>query len=98
MLSARTRIRPLTFGGLLAVVAMLIYLGAPPPRAQAAYSQRIRAGSTSSFVDSSANIWSADRAYAPGGFGYTSGDPYSTGAAIGGTPDGPLFQTNRHAS
>ncbi|HEY3057907.1 MAG TPA: malectin domain-containing carbohydrate-binding protein [Chloroflexota bacterium] len=76
---------------------MLVYLGAPPPRVQAAYSQRVRAGSTSSFVDSSANTWSADRAYTPGGFGYTTGDPYATGAAIAGTPDGPLFQTNRHA-
>src|SRR5262245_3104259 len=96
MRSVRTRIRLLSVSVLLAIAATLVCLGAPP-RAQAAYSQRVRAGSTSSFVDGSSNVWSADRAYAPGAFGYTTGEPYSTGATITGTTDGPLFQANRHA-
>jgi len=98
MLAAHSRIRPVSFGGALAALVLIAYLAAPPPHAQAAFSQRVRAGSGASFVDSAGNVWAADRAYSPGGYGYTSGDPYATSSVIAGTPDGPLFQTNRHAA
>jgi hypothetical protein len=84
----------------LLVLALLVAHSLVPTRAQAAIQlpQRVRVGSTASFVDTAANVWSADRAYAPGSFGYTTGDAYTSGATIANTPDGPLFQAYRHAT
>ena len=71
--------------------------GAAPILAQSVYVQRVRVGSSSSFTDAAGHIWLADQPYSPGGFGYTQGAyVYSTTAGIASTPDGPLFQNNRH--
>jgi hypothetical protein len=82
----------------LLLLGVLLTLSGSTPRAQAAYAQRVRVGSTTSYTDAAANLWAADRAYVPGSFGYTTGDAYVTGAAIANTPDGALLRANRHAA
>src|SRR6266545_5091323 len=79
------------------IATVLLATTAAPRQAQAAYTQRVRAGNTVSFTDAAGSVWSGDRAYAAGSFGYTDGDPFSTTATISNTPDGALFQANRHA-
>ncbi len=59
---------------------------------------RINAGSTTAYTDSSGALWSADQKYQAGinQWGYTgSGFTYATSAAINGTPDPVLYQTER---
>ena len=97
MRSIPVRLRPVSLVGTLALLALLVTIGVSPPQAQAAFAQRVRAGSTQSLVDSSGNVWAADRRYSAGGFGYTDGDPYTTTSTIAGTTDSALYQTNRHA-
>jgi Malectin domain len=96
MRTAVARRRSLAISGLALAAALVLAATLSPPQAQAAYTQRVRVGSAVAFTDSGGNVWSADRAYVAGSYGYTSGDPYSTTAPIANTPDGALFQTNRH--
>ena len=60
----------------------------------AAYDVRVNAGG-GQYTDGSGHIWQADRAYSAGSWGYTGGGTYSTGSAIAGTTDDPLYQIER---
>ncbi|TML24059.1 MAG: hypothetical protein E6G32_04640 [Actinobacteria bacterium] len=61
-----------------------------------AYEQGVDVGATSPYLDGLGDTWSADQAYTPGGWGYTQRvNTASTRSAIGGTVDGPLYQTAR---
>ncbi|HEY2977831.1 MAG TPA: hypothetical protein VGJ35_07665, partial [Burkholderiaceae bacterium] len=88
----------LSISGLALVAALLVATTISPATAQTPYTQRVRVGSGAALIDSVGDVWSADRAYATGGFGYTDGDAYATNASIANTPDGALFQANRHAA
>src|SRR5947199_39345 len=81
----------------LAVAVGVLTNPVTPTSAQSAYSQRVRVGAATTFTDAAGLIWSADRAYTPGSFGYTHGaDTWSSSATIANTTDDPLFQNNRH--
>ena len=61
------------------------------------YALRMIAGyGGSPYTDSNGNVWSAEQAYSPGGWGYVGGNTYSTTATISGTPDQKLYQTERY--
>ncbi len=61
------------------------------------YVQRIDVGATTaSFTDSSGNIWSADRAFTTGSYGYVGGSSF-TGDRTTST-DGNLYRTTRYGS
>jgi Malectin domain len=49
------------------------------------------------YTDRAGDVWSADRRYVAGGFGYTNpaATMASTKKAISGTEDDPLYQTQR---
>jgi hypothetical protein len=49
------------------------------------------------YTDASGNLFVADRAYAPGGFGYVGGLERRFNQPIGGTDDDPLYQDVRVA-
>jgi subtilisin family serine protease len=61
-----------------------------------AYYQAVDAAG-GAYTDRAGDLWSADRQYAAGGFGYTnpSATMASTKKAISGTEDDPLYQTQR---
>jgi hypothetical protein len=81
----------------LAVALSVLTNSVTPTSAQAAYSLRVRVGAATPYTDSAGLVWSADRAYSPGGYGYKQGAyTWSSSATIANTSDGPLFQNNRH--
>lgn len=47
------------------------------------------------FTDSSGQLWQADQAYTPGGWGYVGGEVYTTSASIASTSDATVYQTER---
>jgi DNA-binding beta-propeller fold protein YncE len=51
-------------------------------------SIRVRCGASTPYTDSKGNVWAADS-------GSNGGSSYSVAHAISGTPDQPLFQTER---
>jgi subtilisin family serine protease len=61
-----------------------------------AYFQAVNAGD-GDYTDLSGDLWSADRQYPAGGFGYlnTSSRTARTSKPISGTDDDPLYQTQR---
>jgi hypothetical protein len=60
-----------------------------------AYQQGVNAGG-SSFIDPhNGDLYSTDRAFTPGGWGYVGGTTRSTGSAISGTDRDPLYQNLR---
>ncbi len=65
---------------------------AAPPVGAGPY--RLNAGG-GQYVDTIGRAWRADQAYSAGGFGYVGGQTYAVTAAIDGTDDDPLFQTER---
>ena len=96
MRGARSR-----FGVSLATVALVLAvsgLGLWELPAEAAFAQRIDAGGTSAYTDLAGNPWSADQAYAPGGFGFVGGNGFASTSEITGTSDDPLYRTNRNAT
>jgi peptidoglycan/xylan/chitin deacetylase (PgdA/CDA1 family) len=60
------------------------------------YVQRVDAGSSTNVVDSQGRVWSADRQYSAGSWGYLDGGAYATSQAIAGTIDDALYQTERY--
>jgi len=64
---------------------------APPPGAM---TQRVNAGG-GAYTDGGGNLWSADRAYSPGSWGYVGGITESTRDPIANTNDDPLYQSER---
>ncbi len=63
----------------------------------APYAIRMIAGySGSPYTDTNGNVWSAEQAYSPGGWGYVGGNTYSTTATISGTSDQKLYQYERY--
>lgn len=58
-------------------------------------SWRINCGGTE-HLDEFGQQWTADQAYAPGGFGYVGGNVYQTLSPILGTIDDPIYQTERY--
>jgi chitinase len=78
--------------------ALLLPVGlvlAVSPLASAAVAAPVRVNANgSAFTDSAGKAWSADRAYSAGSWGYdTIYGGSSTGAAIAGTTDDPLYQS-----
>jgi hypothetical protein len=61
------------------------------------YQVAVDAGAGGPFTDAAGDTWAADQRYVPGGWGYTNGrsSALTTGRAIAGTGDDPLFQTVR---
>jgi subtilisin family serine protease len=61
-----------------------------------AYLQAVNAGG-GDYTDRAGDLWSADRRYAAGGFGYlnTASRTANTNRPISGTDDDPLYQTQR---
>jgi hypothetical protein len=55
---------------------------------------RLNAGG-GQYADTTGRIWLADRAYTAGAFGYVGGQAYTTAAAIDGTDDDTLYQSER---
>lgn len=63
------------------------------------YVQRIDSGSTSNFTDSTGNVWSADRAFSTGSYGYIGGSSYTGDqVAIANTTDDQLYRNTRYGS
>jgi hypothetical protein len=59
------------------------------------YYQGVNAGGAG-YTDGSGDLWSADQAYAAGSWGYLGGSKVlTTSAAITGTPDPTLYQSQR---
>ncbi len=67
---------------------------ATPTPVAPAYDVRVNAGGPA-YLDSTGAWWAADQLYAFGSWGYVGGNTYATGAAIAGTSDDPLYQTER---
>jgi len=71
------------------IIALLLAAAAAAPlRAQTTQPTRVNCGGPA-YTDSLGRAWSADS-------GFTSGSTFSTAAAISGTPDPKLFQTERY--
>ena len=64
----------------------------PPP----AYLQRVNSGGAN-YTDTGGLLWSADKAFATGSWGYTGGTAKSTTTAVAGTNDDLLYQKRREA-
>jgi parallel beta-helix repeat protein len=62
-----------------------------------AYAQRVNAGG-GSYTDSAGKVWSADKAYTSGSWGYLGGTTYSTGDPIANTVDDRLYQSERYSN
>ncbi len=58
------------------------------------YLQRVNAGSTS-YTDTKGQVWAADKAFAAGSWGYSTGTAKSTTTAVAGTDDDFLYQKYR---
>ena len=58
------------------------------------YLQRVNCGGTS-FTDGQKQVWQADKAYAAGSWGYSTGSAMSSRSAVGGTTDDVLYQKYR---
>ncbi len=56
------------------------------------YETRVNAGGAA-YVDTQGQVWQADQAYTSGGWGYSGGSVYATGATIGNTSDSRLYQS-----
>lgn len=69
----------------LAMFSLLIMFGLP---AAAQTPIRVRCGTSTPYTDSKGNVWTADS-------GSNGGSEYSLTHAISGTPDQPLFETER---
>lgn len=61
-----------------------------------AYEVRVNAGGPD-YTDVYGLPWSADQQYSYGSWGYVGGKMYGTGAAIAGTSDATLYQSERYA-
>jgi hypothetical protein len=62
---------------------------------QTTYTQRLVAGG-GAYTDAEGNLWSADRAYSPGSWGYVGGSSYGVSDPIANTQDDPLYQSQRY--
>ena len=56
----------------------------------------VNAGGSEYIDPATGDVWQADQAYTPGSWGYDSGHHWQTTAAIAGTDNDPLFQTERY--
>lgn len=66
----------------------------PPP---GAYTQRVDTGSNTNFTDSAGNVWSADRTFSTGSWGYVGGNAYTGNqSAIANTNDDVLYRTTHY--
>ena len=61
------------------------------------YAQRVNAGGVS-YTDSAGRVWSADKSYSSGSWGYLGGSTYSTGDPIANTADDRLYQSERYSN
>lgn len=59
---------------------------AGPVLAAPTYDVRVNAGGPA-YTDNAGNLWLADQLYAPSAWGYTTGTPYTSTDAVGGTDD-----------
>ncbi len=65
----------------------------------APYAVRMIAGyGGAPYTDTTGNVWVAEQAYSPGGWGYIGGNTYSTISPISGTADPELYQTERYGN
>jgi PKD repeat protein len=62
------------------------------------YTQRVVAGRSTGYTDSTGKVWSADRAYSAGNWGNTGGSTYSNSNTIAGTPDPDLYRSERYGN
>jgi PKD repeat protein len=62
------------------------------------YSQRVVAGRSTGYTDSTGKVWSADRSYSAGSWGNTGGSTYSNSNTIAGTPDPDLYRSERYGN
>ncbi len=60
------------------------------------YLQRVNSGGAN-FTDGQSQLWTADKAFAAGSWGYTAGTAKSTTTAVAGTTDDALYQKWRSA-
>lgn len=67
----------------------------PTATAGPAYSVRVNAGGDQ-YTDRSGRDWAADRVYAAGAWGYTSGGSYRVARPIANTEDDVLYQSERY--
>lgn len=70
----------------------------PPITPIPVYQQRIDAGANSDFADNVGHVWSADKSYTSGSFGYIGGTPYAGSNTMTNTVNGPLYATTRFGS
>ncbi|MCX6688738.1 MAG: PKD domain-containing protein [Methanoregula sp.] len=67
--------------------------------ANAPYIQRVVAGRSTPYTDTTGKVWSADQAFLTGSWGYTAGGQYGpVSSSISGTPDPALYQTERYGN
>jgi PKD repeat protein len=62
------------------------------------YAQRVVAGRSTSYTDTTGKVWSADKAYSAGNWGNTGGSTYSNSNTISGTPDPDLYRSERYGN
>ena len=78
----------------LLLAAVLLAGAGPATRPALAYEVHVNCGS-GDYTAQNGTLFVADRAYAPGSFGYIGGFDQWTWHVIGGTPDQLLYQWNR---
>ena len=92
------RVRGTSGGTVLDDAATVGYVDRAPffgTRPTSVRSFAVNTGSHYAFVDAGGEVWEADREYAPGGWGYSGGEPRLIHHRIFGTNDHPLFQAAR---
>jgi PKD repeat protein len=62
------------------------------------YTQRVVAGRSTSYTDTTGKVWSVDRTYSAGIWGNTGGSTYSNSNTISGTPDPDLYRSERYGN
>jgi PKD repeat protein len=62
------------------------------------YAQRVVAGRSTSYTDTTGKVWSADNVFSAGSWGYTGGSTYSNSNTISGTPDPDLYRSERYGN
>lgn len=75
--------------------AALTPLPGPAALNAASYAQAVNCGGPA-FTAGNGDVYAADQAYKAGSWGYLTGQTSATGAAIAGTADDPLYQTERY--
>ena len=86
-----------SFVGRLLMAGLLVLGSWAGASAQEVFVRRINAGG-GTYVDAYGKVFTADKGYTAGSFGFVGGTAGNANRAVGGTDDDPLYQTARGGS